>query len=171
MAGVLTVAGFGTSRLVQGSGRSGSVRPGALEPGITTLGNSNPFGTDGKLVTPQQLPTDLGYAVPFPDSPIANSDNVGNVWENTATGEVIVYYPSSGIELNYGGTGVDYTGFPANQIQTINGVRAIVESAGSPGFLFARVMLPIPSGHLVELLSNGPVADLVSVAKTVHTTQ
>jgi hypothetical protein len=165
--------GFGVSTLVQGSSHQPSepapVRPGALQPGITTLGNDNPFGADGKLVTLQQFVADnvnQGYSVPLPDSPLANSDNVGNVWEAT-TGEVIVYYPSSGIELNYGGTGVDYTGVPADQIQTINGVRAIVEPAGTEGFPFATVMLPLPSGHLVSLYSKGPVSDLVSVAKTM----
>ncbi len=169
VAGLLAAAatGFGISELAQGSGRSGSVGPGRVEPGITSLGDSNPFGADGKLVTMQQLRADLGYALPFPDSPLANSGNVGNIWENTATREAIVYYPSSGIELNYGGTGVDYTGFPAAQIQAIDGRRAIVEPAGSQGFPFATVMLPIPGGHLVELLSNGPLSDLVSVAKTL----
>jgi hypothetical protein len=150
-----------------------SVGPGALRPGITTLGNDNPFGADGKLVTLQQFVADKakeGYGVPLPNSPLANSDNVGNVWENTATGEVIVYYPSSGIELNYGGTGLDYTGIPASDIQTINGVRAIVFPAGSPESYFSSVSLPIPSGHLVDLLSKGPVSDLVSVAQTMTVT-
>jgi hypothetical protein len=151
----------------------GSVGAGALRPGITTLGNDNPFGASGKLVTLQQFVADKakeGYSVPLPNSPLANSHNVGNVWENTATGEVIVYYPSSGIELNYGGTGLDYTGIPANDIQTINGVRAIVFPAGSPESYFSSASLPIPSGHLVDLLSKGPVSDLVSVAQTMTVT-
>ena len=154
-------------------GPQGTVGPGALRPGITTLGNDNPFGADGKLVTIQQFVADKakeGYSVPLPHSPLANSDNVGNVWENTATGEVVVYYPSSGIEMNYGGTGLDYTGTPANDIQTINGVRAIVLPAGSPDSYFSSVSLPIPSGHLVDLLSKGPVSDLVSVARTMTVT-
>jgi hypothetical protein len=174
--------GFGLSSLVQGSGRQRSGPagnqgfgpnvggPGALRPGITTLGNDNPFGDAGKLVTLQQFVADManrGYNVPLPDSPLANSNNVGNVWENT-DGEVIVYYPSSGIELNYGGTGVDYTGVPADEIQEINGVRAIVVPKQGPDSYFTEVMLPLPSGHLVTLLSNGPVSDLVSVAKTMQ---
>jgi hypothetical protein len=90
------------------------------------------------------------------------------VWENTATGEVVVYYPSAGIELNYGGTGVDYTGVPASQIQMINDIRAIVVPGQGTDSSLAEVMLPLPSGHLVTLLSNGPVSDLVSVAKTMQ---
>ena len=179
--GLIAVAamGFGVSTLVQGSGhpRSGTAAvapgPGALRPGITTLGNDNPFGADGKLVSLQQLVAEKakeGYTLPVPDSPLANSDNVGNVWENTATGEVIIYYPSSGIELNYGGTGLDYSGIPANDIQTINGIRAIVFPAGSPESYFSSVALPIPSGHALTLLSKGPVSDLVSVAKTMTAT-
>lgn len=162
-----TALGFGVSTLFQGSGRQ-SPSAGRAEPGITTLGNDNPFGPTGKLLTLQQFVAervDEGYSVPLPDSPLANSGNVGNIWEAT-TGEVIVYYPSSGIELNYGGTGVDYTGFPADQIQTIDGVRAIVEPAGTDG-PFATVMLPLPGGHLVSLYSKGPVSDLVGVAKTI----
>ena len=153
----------------QNSGPASS-GPGAVQPDTTPLGNDNPFGADGKLVTLQQFVADMvtkGYSVPLPNSPLANSDNVGNVWENTATGAVIVYYPSSGIQLDYGGTGVDYSGFPADEIQTINGVRALVLPAGSPLTYYSTVLLPIPSGHAVTLLSKGPVSDLVSVAKTM----
>lgn len=172
--GLLAVAalGIGVSTLLRGSSRQRFApapgNPGAVGPGITTLGNDNPFGADGKLVTLRQFVSDKvkeGYSVPVPNSPLANSDNVGNVWESP-TGDVIAYYPSSGIELNYGGVGVDYSGIPPDQIQTINGVRAIVVPAGA-GSYFAEVMLPLPSGHLVTLLSEGPVSDLVSVAKTM----
>lgn len=160
--------GFGVSTLFQGSSHQ-LASAGRIEPGITTIGNDNPFGAAGRLLTLRQFVAegvDEGYSVPLPDSPLANSGNVGNIWEAT-TGEVIAYYPSSGIELNYGGTGVDYTGIPAGQIQTINGVRAIVEPAGTDAFPFATVMLPLPGGHLVSLYSKGPVSDLVSVAKTI----
>ncbi|HJU35865.1 MAG TPA: hypothetical protein VJ716_00410 [Gaiellaceae bacterium] len=166
--------GFGVSTLFQGSSHRGSgpvpARPDLGRPGITSLGNGNPFGADGKLVTLQQFVADMakrGYNVPLPDSPLANSNNVGNVWE-APSGAAIAYYPSSGIELTYGGTGIDYVGVPGDEIQEINGVRAIVESAGTQGFTFATVMLPLPSGHLVTLLSKGPVSDLVSVAKTLQ---
>jgi hypothetical protein len=74
---------------------------------------------------------------------------------------VIVYFPSSGIELNYGG-GVAYHGFPAYQIKKINGVRAIVEGPESGNVLFPTVLLPG-----VELQSNGALSDLVAVAKTI----
>ena len=162
-------AGFGISLLVRSPGRSQSVGPGRLEPGVTTLG-VNPFGESGKLVTLQQFVADKaaeGYDVPLPDSPLANSTNVGSVWEST-TGAADVYYPSSGIQLNYGGTGVDYTGFPAEDIQMIDGVRAIVLPASSPDSVgLAEIMLPLPSGHLVTLYSNGSLSDLVSVAKTM----
>ena len=105
---------------------------------------------------------------PLPDSPLANSQNVGRVWEYE-TGAAIVYYPSSGVELTYGGTGVDYSGVPADDVQLIDGVRAIVRAADNPeSFGFAQVMLPIPSGHLVTLLSKRPVSDLVSVAQTMR---
>lgn len=175
------VVGFGVSTVFQGSGRPASGRPGsgpalggpgALRIDTTPLSNNNPFGADGKLVTLQQFVADMaarGYNVPLPHSPLANSDNVGNVWENTATGAVTVYYPSSGIQLDYGGTGVEYSGIPENDIQTINGVRALVFPAHSPDSYFASVALPIPGGHLVSLLSNnGPVSDLVSVAQTMQ---
>ena len=167
--------GFGVSTLFQGSGHQASgptapVQPGGIRIDTTPLSNDNPFGADGKLVTLHQFvadKVDQGYSVPLPDSPLANSDNVGNVWENTATGAVTIFYPSSGIQLDYGGTGVDYSGVPPDQIQTINGIRAIVRPAGSPESYFAEVMLPLPSGHLVVLLGNGSVSDLVSVAKTM----
>lgn len=156
------------------NGRPGSVGMGRLGFDTTPLSNDDPFGADGKLVTLEQFVADKakeGYNVPLPNSPLANSDNVGNVWENTATGEVTIYYPSSGILLAYGGTGVDYTGIPAEDIQTINGVRALVFPARSPDSYFASVSLPIPKGHLVALLSNnGPTSDLVSVAKTMSAT-
>jgi hypothetical protein len=143
--------------------------PGNLRPGITTLG-VDPFGEgeSSKLVTLQQFVADKaaqGYDVPLPDSPLANSTNVGSVWESS-TGGAVVWYPSSGIELTYGVSGVDYTGFPADQIETIDGVGALVFPAGGP-YIFAAVLVPIPGGHLVTLLSNGPVSDLVSVAKTM----
>jgi hypothetical protein len=158
----VAAAGFGISRLVQ-RGRADAVPQMKLTPGITTLGNGNPFGADGKLVTLQQLRTDVGneLSFPFPHSPLANAQNVGNVWENRATGEMIVYFPSSGIELNYG-NGVDYTGVPAYQIKKINGVRAIVEGPESGDVLFPTVLLPN-----VELESNGSLSDLVAVAKTI----
>jgi hypothetical protein len=113
--------GFGVSTLFQGSGRPGAGPSTALGPaGIhidtTPLSNANPFGDQGKLVTLQQFVTDMasrGYNVPLPNSPLANSDNVGNVWENTATGAVTIYYPSSGIQLDYGGTGSRLLGRPA----------------------------------------------------------
>jgi hypothetical protein len=175
VVGVLAAAatGFGVSALLQGAGSTPSPTagsaPGGLRPIITTLG-VNPFGDGGKVLTLQEfvaLEADRGYDVPLPDSPLANSANVGDIWEQTATGEVVVYFPSSGIELNYGGTGVDYTGVPADDIQTINGVRAIVWPPGSAGSRYAAVLLPIPSGHLVTLMSNGPLSDLVNVAKTI----
>lgn len=145
---------------------------GRLEVGSTTLG-VNPFGDQGQVLSLQQFIADMaskGYDAPLPDSPLANSSNVGSIWENTATGEVVVYYPSSGIELWYGRGGLTYTGIPASDIQTINGIRAIVFPAGSPDSYFAAVSLPIPSGHLVDLLSEGPVSDLVSVAQTMPVT-
>jgi hypothetical protein len=167
--------GFGVSTLVQSSGHQASgptrpVQPGAIRVDTTPLSNNNPFGPDGKLVTLQQFVADMaakGYNVPLPNSPLANAENVGNIWENTATGAVTIYYPSSGIQLEYGGTGVEYTGIPADDIQTISGVRALVFPAHSPDSYFASVALPIPGGHLVDLLSDGPVSDLVSVAQTM----
>lgn len=160
-------AAFGISTLVQGGGRSGPTVPGGVEPGITTLG-VNPFGAQGKLITLRQFVADMadrGYDVPLPDSPLANSQNVGSIWE-APSGEVVVYYPSSGIELNYGGSGVDYRGIPRDQIKTIDGVRALVFPPNGP-YIFAAVLLPIPSGHLVALLGPGPVSDLVNVARTM----
>lgn len=172
------LGGSGTHRSSTGfwsaqNGRpNSSVGPGALRANTFPLGE-NPFGADGELVTLQQFVADkakLGYSPALPNSPLANSENVGSVWENTATGGAIVYYPSSGIELAYGGTGLDYSGIPANDIQTINGVRAIVFPAGSPYSYYSSVSLPIPSGHVVDLLSKGPVSDLVSVAQTMTVT-
>jgi hypothetical protein len=159
------------STRVQRPSRSRSVGPAALEPGITALG-VDPFGEgeSSKLVTLQQFVADdaaQGYDIPLPDSPLANSANFGSVWESS-TGGAVVWYPSSGIEVAYGGTGFDYTGFPADEIQTINGVRAIVLPADNPeSFGFSTVKLPIPSGHAVTLLSNGSVSDLVGVARTM----
>jgi hypothetical protein len=166
--------GLGVSTLFQSSSRQdsgpGPVSPGAIRIDTTPLSNNNPFGDQGKLVTLQQFVADMaakGYNVPLPNSPLANSENVGNIWENTATGAVTIYYPSSGIQLEYGGTGVEYTGIPADEIQTISGVRALVFPAHGPDSYFASVLLPIPGGHLVGLLSSGPVSDLVEVAETM----
>jgi len=170
VAGLLVVAaaGFGISSLVQGTSHDTS-GPGRLEPGVTTLG-ANPYGASGKLVTLQQFVADKaaeGYTVPLPDSPLANATNVGNVWESTI-GAAVVSYPSSGIQLEYGGTGVDYSGFPADDIQMIDGVRAIAFPASSPDSVgLAEVMLPLPSGHLVTLYSDGSLSDLIGVAKTM----
>jgi hypothetical protein len=142
----------------------------AMRPGITKLG-VNPFGSHSKLVTLEQFVADkakLGYDVPLPDSPLANRDNIGSIWENTFTGGAAAYFPSSGIELVYGGTGIDYTGIRASEIQMIGDVRAVVWPAGSGNYAeYAEVMLPIPEGHLVRLVGQRPVSDLVSVAKTM----
>jgi hypothetical protein len=176
IVGLLAAAatGFGISVLVQGSGGRPRSGPQGVSPFITTLG-VDPFGEGetSKLVTLQQFVADKaadGYDVPLPNSPLANSTNVGSVWESS-TGGAVVWYPSSGIEVTYGGTGVDYTGVPTDEIQTINGIRAIVRPPGKSDSYssdLAEVMLPLPSGHLVMLLSKGPVSELVSVAKTMQ---
>jgi hypothetical protein len=140
-----------------------------IGPGITTLGVNPWADACSKLVTLEQFVADkakLGYDVPFPASPLANRDNVGSIWENTFTGGAAAYFPSSGIELVYGGIGIDYTGAPESEIQTIGGVRAIAVGAGRHR-KEAEVMLPIPVGHLVTIIGDRPLSDLVSVAKTM----
>ena len=143
--------------------------PGVIGPGITTLG-VNPWADDcSKLVTLEQFVADkakLGYDVPLPDSPLANRDNIGSIWENTFTGGAAIYFPSSGIELVYGGIGIDFTGALESEIQTIGGVRAIAVRAGRHR-KEAEVMLPIPAGHLVTIIGDRPLSDLVGVAETM----
>jgi hypothetical protein len=148
--------------------RGGSPNPAAVRPAQLTLG-VNPFGASGKVVTLQQLVADKasdGWNVPLPDSPLANSNNVGSVWENTFTGGSAVYYPSSGIELWYGGTGIDTTGLPTNAVQTIDGVEVLVFPAGVVD-KYAEVSAPLPGNHAVTLYSLGPISDLITVAQSI----
>lgn len=145
--------------------RSGPEAP-QLWPGVLGV---NIFGTDGARVSLSQLRADVSYAFPLPDSPLANAGNLGDIWEDTATHAFTIYYPSSGIELVYSGTGVDFTGFPASEIQSIGGIKSLVFPAGTfgAGDKYTQVLVPLPGGHLVSLYGAEPVADLTSVAASI----
>jgi hypothetical protein len=162
--GISSLVGKAPAHMTKSTARPG---PGAgrLSAGSITLG-ANPFGQDGKSVTLSQLASDSTYAIPLPNSPLANSGNVGSAWENASTHAAVVYYPSSGIELWYGGTGVDLNSAPASEIKTIGSVQGLVVPAGTMT-QFAEVDLPLPGNHLVTLYSSGPVSDLVSVATSI----
>jgi hypothetical protein len=144
--------------------RSGPVAP---QVGWSVLG-VNPYGADGATVTLSQLRADIPDAFPLPDSPLANSENMGDIWEDTATHAFAIYYPSSGIELFHGGTGVDFTGFPASNILSIGGIKSLVIPAGTLGDnKFTQISVPLPGGHLVTVVGAGSVADLTSVAASI----
>jgi hypothetical protein len=138
---------------------------GAVTQGPSALG-VEPDGMNGKSVTLNQLVADMPYAISLPNSPLANASNAGIAWVDPATHAAAIWYPSAGIEVLYGGTGVDFSGVPASEIQSIGGVQSIVVPAGVEG-KFARVLVPLPGNHLVTLLSSGPVSDLTSVAATL----
>jgi hypothetical protein len=163
----VAAAGVWAGLSLTGSAHSRS-GPEAVRFGPDVLG-LNRFGTDGASVSLSQLRADISYAFPLPDSPLANSGNLGDIWEDTATHAFTIYYPSSGIELVYGGTGVDFTGFPASEIQSIGGIKSLVIRAGTFGAedKYTEVSVPLPGGHLVTVAGAGSVADLTSVAASI----
>jgi len=165
----LGLIGNGHSRTssTQGLGGSGKVKgsgPGA--PQVGGVLGVNPYGADGRTVTLSKLVADTSYSLPLPNSPSANSSNVGNVWEDGATHAGTIYYPSSGIQVSYGGTGVDFTGSPDSDIQVIGGIKSLVIPADGMDKL-TRVLVPLPGGHLVTLDGAGSVNELKAVAASI----
>lgn len=140
---------------------------GAVTQGPGALG-VEPDGMNGQAVSVSQLVAEMPYQISLPNSSLANSSNAGTAWIDPATGAAAIWYPSSGIEIIYGGTGVDFSGFPTSEIQSIGGIQSLVIPAGVEG-KFARVLVPLPGKHAVTLLSSGPVSDLTSVAATLVT--
>jgi hypothetical protein len=164
----LAAAGFGVNALLQPSQHSHASTqkgPGAPRVGPPVFG-ANPFGEAGATITLDELKAAKSSPIAIPDSPLANSSNVGGVWLNTESGAAAAYWPSSGIEIAWGGTGVDYTGFPAEDIQTINGVRVILRH-GAGANPWSSLIFPEPNGHVLELWTRGSIDDLISVAQTL----
>ena len=164
----LVGAGFGVHALLhapQPPRASTQQRPGAVRLREIKFG-VDPFGQSGETITLDQLQGAASHPIAIPDSPLANSGNVGNVWINTVTGGAAAYWPSSGIEIFWGGTGVDYSGFSAEDIQTINGVKVILQPA-TGDYPTSELLFPEPDGHLVELATNGSIDDLIAVAETL----
>jgi hypothetical protein len=163
LAIAVVVAGVWAGLSLTGTAdRSGPAGPGWP---IGVIG-VDPWGTDGATVSLSQLRADIPYAFPLPDSPLANSGNLGDIWENTVTHAVAIYYPSSGIELVYGGTGVDFTGASAKWIQSIGGIKSLVIPTGTEDN-YTHVLVPLPGGHLVIVVGAGAVNDLTSVAASI----
>ncbi|MDX6480492.1 MAG: hypothetical protein QOG85_1002 [Gaiellaceae bacterium] len=169
-------AGFGVTALLRTSQRqvsqvptkSTQSQPGAAGPSFLEVG-PDPFGPASEAVTLDQLEAAMSHPIAIPDSPLANRGNVGDVWLNTETGAAVAYWPSSGIEIVWGGIGVDYSGVPAENIRTINGVRAILQPASEFGadFPTSFLLFPEPDGHGVSLATNGSIDDLIAVAETL----
>jgi hypothetical protein len=163
---VFVGAGFGVRALVHtpqpptASTQQGPAGPHAPQVDF----GADPFGQAGKTTTFDQLKAAKSYPIAIPDSPLANSTNVGSVWLNTLTGGAAAYWPSSGIQIIWGGTGVDYSG--AEDIQSINGVKAILQPP-TGGYQTSFLLFPEPNGHLVELATNGSIDDLIGVAQTL----
>ena len=165
---VLAAAGFGVTALLQPSQHSPASTqkgPGAPHIGPPVFG-ANPFGRAGAAITLDELKAAKSYPIAIPDSPLANSSNVGGVWLNTESGAAAAYWPSSGIEVDWGGIGVDYTGFTAEDIQTINGVRVILRH-GAGANPWSSLIFPEPNGHALTLWTFGSINDLIAVAQTL----
>lgn len=163
-----TLGGSAHHKLVTGRTPGGSHSHGLGAVSGYDFAGSNPFGDQGTSVTISQLAADAP-AVPLPNSPLANSQSVGSVWE-TQTGSAAVFYPSSHIELMVvRRTGpLDTTGLPSNAVQTIGGYTAIVAS-GIPDAtppVNAQILVALPANKTLEL--TGPsLDDLLSVARTL----
>jgi hypothetical protein len=167
-AAVLAGAVVGVNALLPASQPpSGSIpsSPGGVRVPQTDFG-VDPFGESGETITLDQLHAAASHPIAIPNSPLANARNVGNVWLNTGSGAAAAYWPSSGIEIFWGGTGVDYSGIPAEDIQTINGVKVILRPPMGD-YPTSSLLFPEPDGHLVELATNGSIDDLVGVAQTL----
>jgi hypothetical protein len=146
---------------------------------------SNLWGQYGRQISIDDLRAEAPY-VPLPDSPLANDSNVGTVWVWDHTSDprtpvdhvaAVVYYPASGIELLWTGTGFDYSGFPSRMI---DGVRASLLprdwSAKGPtgatgtaanGPSVSSLRLPVGADETLTL--DGVVAEneLIDVARTL----
>lgn len=165
---MLAGAAFGIDHVLQNGRSPASTQLG--EPGAihdSSVIGVNPFGAAGETITLDQLVAAKPYPLAIPDSPLANSGNVGTVWLNTETGAAAAYWPSSGVEVMWGGIGVDYSGFPEQDIKTINGVKVILEPAGEFLSPHSVLLFPEPNGHLVALATDGSMADLIAVAQTL----
>jgi len=166
---VFVGAGFGVHALLSArQPPTASTHPGPSAPDLTPEppSGANPFGQSGKAITLDELKAAKSHPIAIPDSPLANSSNVGSVWLNTLSGAAAAYWPSSGIEIFWGGTGVDYSGSPPEDIQTINGVKVILQPA-TGDYPTSDLLFPEPDGHLVDLATNGSIDDLIAVAQTL----
>ena len=168
-----------------GAGSQGPApqRLGGLEGRVPD--GSNLWGQYGRQISIDELRAEAPY-IPLPDSPLANDANVGTVWvwDHTSDPRVavdhvaaVVYYPASGIELLWTGSGLDYTGLRPGQEQTIDGVRAIVLAGdqtvgptGATGYKFPAVSvlnLPVGPDHVLQMDGTVPGSELIEVAHTL----
>jgi hypothetical protein len=165
------------------SGPSG--QPGAVGPGRVPDG-SNLWGQHGRQISIADLHAEAPY-IPLPSSDLANDSSVGTVWvwDHTSDSQVpvghvaaVVWYPGSGIELLWTGSGLDYSGLEPGQEQTIDGVRAMVlardqtvgptGASGPHGALALSVLnLPVGPDHVLELDGIVPERELIDVARTL----
>jgi len=133
---------------------------------------SNPYGSDGRQITIDQLRTDAPY-IPLPNSDLANDDNVGSVWvEGDASDpDAQVYYPASGIEFqwHFGQTG-------SQEGPVVNGIRASLywwygatRHEGKHLLPLWRLDLRVLPDEMVTLTGRVPTSDLISVAKMLDT--
>lgn len=139
----------------------------------------NAFGSDGQQISYGELVAQ-DPSIPLPDSPLANSQNVGAIWvvpekvlrdeglpQATGSGlAAAVYYPSSGIELLWIPGPLPYAS--PDLTQTLDGVQALVlPRVGETNV--AQVSLRV-GGHRLTLEGFTPTvtaSDLVSVAQTL----
>ena len=165
---------FNSTKPASSTGASGNAA------GVWTNFGADPFGSPGRQITYEALAAEAPY-IPLPNSPLANSDKAGSVWvidEQTlrdmvpdAQGNGVaaaIYYPASGVELVvYPGT-VAFTGLPSDEIQTIDGVRALVQAPVGQTNL-ARLELPVGPHRLTleGLMPGVSASDLLDIAKTL----
>jgi hypothetical protein len=171
--------------------RSGSAPTGPLGPGkpgdLTSSppDGSNPWGQWGRQITIDELRAEAPY-IPLPNSELANDGNVGTVWVWDHTSDptlpeghvaAAVFYPGSGIELLWTGSGLDYTGLRPGEEQTIDGVQAIILAGdqsvgptGATGYNFPAVSvlnLPVGPNHVLQMDGTVPGSELIDVARTL----
>ncbi len=186
VAVVLAVAG---ARLIGGGQSSPETRP-ATGPSSQVLGyeappiGTDPFVTGGRRIAPERASAVAGFAVPTPDAPLANPQNLSVVWYSPvpngsgSRGEIVLDYVATQIRIEI---------VPANRIlradpraafqamtdeahmapgaMTNNGDPALV-SGGSPSQPgFAQV---VHNGLNVAVMGHRSTDELLSIARTLY---